>query len=198
MLKAMLFIDYENFSIAKQNYYKNKRIENPKLDFKKLPLAINSQLEQKHVLVKTFLFFPKPDDFLIQNPHKAAVYSWIEKLKNQNYLSIIEGSHIARPTNNNDSSTMNINDPSTYNIIEKGTDVNLTVHVLTKAFHNAFDTAIIMSADTDYLPIVKTLNMMGKSVVMAVIEGQIINKFKELSDAQIFLDDKFFNKCLLR
>lgn len=93
---------------------------------------------------------------------------------------------------------MDINDPSSYNIIEKGTDINLAVHVLTKAFHNAFDTAIIMSADTDYLPIFETLNMMGKSVVIAVVDGQNIGKFKELSDAQIFLDDKFFNKCLLR
>lgn len=198
MLKAMLFIDYENFSIAKQNYYKNKEIENPKLDFKKFPLAINSRLNPQHVLVKTFLFVPKPDDFLIQNPHRAAVYNWIEKLKNQNHLSVIEGYHIARPTNSNDPNTMDINDPSSYNIIEKGTDINLAVHVLTKAFHNAFDTAIIMSADTDYLPIFETLNMMGKSVVIAVVDGQNIGKFKELSDAQIFLDDKFFNKCLLR
>lgn len=193
----MLFIDFENFNIAKYNYYKKKGLQNPKIDFNDFPKQLINKLKSKHVLVKTFLFYPKPDDFLMQHPQKAKIYNWIETLKNMNHFAVVEGSHIARPINGKDTSTMDINDSSTYNVVEKGTDVNVAVHILTKAFHNAFDTAVILSGDTDYLPIVNTLNMMGKSVVMVGVEGQNLSKFKECSDAQVYINDSFFNNCKL-
>ena len=77
MQKAMVFIDFENFDIAKYNYYKKKSLDdakkearekgehepttapvnNPRLDFNKLPQKIVELLPNQHILVKTFLFF---------------------------------------------------------------------------------------------------------------------------------------------
>ncbi|MBE3584989.1 NYN domain-containing protein [Desulfofundulus thermocisternus] len=39
--------------------------------------------------------------------------------------------------------------PSTYIYVEKETDVNIATD-LTKAFFNAYDTAVLVSADSDY------------------------------------------------
>lgn len=93
MQRAMLFIDFENFDIAKYNYYKKKSIAdaeeaariagttfpesvpvtNPRLDFNELPKKIVALLPEPHVLVKTFLFAPKPDQFLMTDPIPSPV-----------------------------------------------------------------------------------------------------------------------------
>lgn len=87
MLRAMVFIDFENFGIAKYQYYKKKSlldaqastkaagqpipatapVYNPKLDFNALPREVAALLPTPHVLIKTFLFAPKPDNFLMQD-----------------------------------------------------------------------------------------------------------------------------------
>lgn len=210
----MLFIDFENFDISKYSYYKKRyndekekvtkqgndatqvRFDNPKLDFNKLPQEIIKLLNQPHVLVKTMLFAPKPDDFLMKDERRKSVYNWINGMRNQDFFTVIEGAHLARPINGKAFSSMNIDDPSTYYVEEKGTDVNLAVNVISKAFHNAFDTAIILSGDTDYLPVMDTLNNLGKSVIVVGVKGQNLFKFKQHSDAQIILDNDFFQKCL--
>ena len=161
--------------------------------FNKIPKEVVNLLSNPHTLVKTFLFAPKPDDFLITDSKRKATYNWITGLKNQDYFTVIEGSHVARPVAG---ATMDINNPATYYIEEKGTDVNLATHVLTKGFHNAFDTAIIMSGDTDYIPVMDILNTIGKNVVVVGVKGQNLFKFKHHTDAQLILDDNFFQNCL--
>lgn len=212
----MVFIDFENFDIAKYQYYKKKCIEDaevkdgadgisgeekveirvPKLDFNKLPKEVTGLLEQQHTLVKTFLFAPKPDDFLINDTKRKSVYNWINGMKNQDFFTVIEGRHVARPVLGYTRDTMKLENPASYYVEEKGTDVNLASHIITKGLHNAFDTAIIMSGDTDYIPVMDILNSIGKSVVVVGIKGQNLNSFKHHSDAQIVLDDDFFQKCL--
>ena len=244
MLKAMVFIDFENFDIAKYQYYKKKCIEDattqkstdelscenididhdndlsccedseasvdsdencseekikitvPKLDFNELPKKVVALLKQQHALVKTFLFAPKPDEFLIRDKKRSSVYNWINGMKNQDFFTIIEGKHVARPVSGYTRDTMSLSNPSSYYVVEKGTDVNLASHVITKGLHNAFDTAIIMSGDTDYIPVMDILNSIGKSVVVVGVKGQNLNTFKHHSDAQLILDDNFFQKCL--
>ena len=240
MLKAMVFIDFENFDIAKFHYYKKKCAEDdttsedadkssfegidgdtlccddsktntsekgtcteektkitvPRLDFNKLPKEVVSLLKQPHMLVKTFLFAPKPDDFLSRDRNRSAVYNWINGMKNQDFFTVIEGRHVARPVSGYTRETMDLSNPGSYFVVEKGTDVNLASHVITKGLHNAFDTAIIISGDTDYIPVMDILNSIGKSVVVVGVKGQNLNLFKHHSDAQLILDDNFFQKCL--
>lgn len=215
MLKAMVFIDFENFDIAKYHYYKNFSenstvagptnfdsveekpcIYNPRLDFNFLPKNIVSLLSQPHALVKTLLFAPKPDDFLMQDTRRQSTYNWITGMKNQNYFTVIEGRHVARPVAGFTYQTMDINNPKSFFVEEKGTDVNLAAHVVSKGLHNAFDTAVIVSGDTDYIPVMDIMNTIGKSVVVVGVDGQNLFPFKHHSDAQIILDDVFFQTCL--
>ena len=61
-------------------------VNNPRLDFNELPKQIVALLPEPHVLVKSFLFAPKPDQFLMGDARRAGTYNWINGLKNQKYL----------------------------------------------------------------------------------------------------------------
>ena len=199
MQKAMIFIDFENFNIAKAKYYKRlqkegkvSRADFPSVDFVELSKAIVNLLPNPHTLVKTFLFAPRPDDFLMQDANREKTYNFLNGLKNLDYLTIIEGTHVSRKVGNLEK---DINDQTTYFVQEKGTDVNMAVHLLTKGFLNAYDTAIILSADTDYIPIMDMLNTFGKTICVVGVQGQTLKAFKHHSDQQIILNDKIFQKC---
>lgn len=216
MQRAMLFIDFENFDIAKYSYYKKKCLEDaeaeaalhglprphtvpvtiPRLDFNELPRRIVSLLPEAHVLVKSFLFAPKPDSFLMQDHRRASTYNWINGLKNQKYFTVVEGTHSARPVSGYSYNTMDITNPSSYYVEEKGTDINLATHLITKGFMNTYDTAVIMSGDTDYIPVLDVLNTLGKTTVIVGVQGQNLFQFTHHSDDQIWIDDALFQTCL--
>lgn len=216
MQKAMVFIDFENFDIAKYTYYRRRcwaqaleearlnglpdpisvPTDNPRLDFNLLPQKVVELLPKPHILVKTFLFAPKPDAFLMDDPHRVSKYNWINGLRNQKYFTVVEGMHSARPVAGYRYDTMDINDPASYYVEEKGTDINLATHLITKGFMNAYDTAVIMSGDTDYIPVLDVLNTLGKTTVVVGVEGQNLRQFLHHSDDQILLDDTLFQLCL--
>lgn len=87
---------------------------------------------------------------------------------------------------------MDINDANTYYKVEKGTDINLAIHAISKAQANSFDVAFIMSADTDYIPLYRQLKTLGKITVVVVVDGQTITKIRSECDNCFFLDDAFF------
>ena len=196
MRKVMVFIDFENFNIAIIDLYKNNGQALPKLDYNKLPQRIVDMLPGNNELVKTFLCAPKPDDFLMQDRRKANAYNWINGLKNQKYFTVLEGQHIARPVSGFTYSTMDINNPSSFYVVEKGTDINLATHLLTKGFLNSYDTAVIVSGDSDYAPVLNILNTIGKVAVVAGVKGQNLTKLKICSDDIIVFDKNFFDSCL--
>lgn len=214
MLRAMVFIDYENYNIALNNYYRkylNKPLPNnqnntsttpnkitvPKINLIRLSKELVKLLPEEHSWVKTYIFVPKPDDFLMQETWRENTYKWATGLNNLPCIKVVEGEHIARPVDGYTKNTMDIKNPQTYYVEEKGTDVNLTINVLTKAFHNAYDTAIIVSGDNDYIPVMDILDTIGKSVVVVGIHGQTLAKSKSHADLQLFLDDRFFQRCAI-
>ena len=67
--------------------------------------------------------------------------------------------------------------------------------MLNKAYHNSYDIAILVSGDSDYIPIVETLHSMGKIVVLASFPKQNIEKYKDIKDANIIMDFNFLNNC---
>lgn len=198
MQRAMVFIDFENFNLAMRHYYKDILGEpnTARLDFAKFPEELVKQLPGEVHLVKTFLCAPKPDDFLMQDPKRKGTYNWINGLKNQKYFTVIEGEHVARPVSGFTYDTMSIIDPASFYVVEKGTDINLGAHVITKAFLNAYDTAVIVSGDSDYNPVLDILNTIGKTTVSVGVKGQNLFRIKPHSDNVIILDKNFFDLCL--
>ncbi len=88
---------------------------------------------------------------------------------------------------------MDITDKSTYYKVEKGTDINLAIHAITKAHNNAYDVAFVLSADTDYISLYRQLKSMGKLVIVAAVRGQTLGKVIPEVDDYIMLDDSFFS-----
>jgi len=193
----MIFIDFENFNIALGKMYRGLEIPAPKIDYNALPQKIVECLPgESNRLIKTFLFAPKPDDFLMKDARRKATYDWICGLKNQKYFTVIEGQHLARPVSGLEFKDMAVDKPETYFVVEKGTDVNMAAHLVTKGFLQAYDTAVLLTGDSDYIPILDILNTMGKTTVTAGVKGQNMFRLKERSDDTIILDKSFFDLCV--
>ena len=133
-------------------------------------------------------------DFLKDDPKLWNYYKWVTGLKNAPYIDVIEGSYIARPVQDN--VPKDLNNKATYYKEEKGTDVNFSVHAMTKAFYNSYDIGFFISADTDYVTVYKALKDIGKLSEVVVVKGQNIHKLKPHIDNYIVLEDDFFKSCL--
>jgi uncharacterized LabA/DUF88 family protein len=189
----MVFIDHMNFHIALGSLFSPETA--PRLDYNELPRQIVASINAGE-LMKTILFIPKPDEFLMQDEGFEKYYLWAAGMRVQRNFDVVEGAHMARPTKPD--VPMNIKYNETYYKVEKGTDVNIAIYSLRMAFFNAYDTAVFVSGDTDYLPIYDTLRVMGKLVMLAVVKGQYIGRLIPNVDGFINLDKKFFEKCTLR
>lgn len=88
-----------------------------------------------------------------------------------------------------------INDPSTYTTEEKETDINIATHMIAKGFQNAYDIAILVSGDTDYVQVIRTLHDLGKIVVIAHFPEQNIAKYQGMYDAEVILDDDLLHRA---
>ena len=193
MFRGMVFVDHMNFDIALQQYYSNLGKQTPKLDYNNFFKKLVSLIPNVD-FVKAFLFIPKPDKFLMKDPRLCNYYNWAAGLKNAPYIDVLEGTFLARPVT--DHASMDISDKSTYYKVEKGTDINLAVHAVSKAFFNSYDIGFFLSADTDYVTAYTALKTVGKLVVVAVVKGQTINRLKPHIDNHVELTEEFFSKCL--
>jgi len=128
------------------------------------------------------------------DPELKQYYSWVNgTLRNIRYMDVIDGEYVARPTT---SIPMDISNPTTYYKVEKGTDVNVATYMLTLAFHNAYDVAMLVSGDSDYIPIIEQVKRLGKNVISVGVNGQNLTKLKKITDDIIILNEGFFNRCL--
>lgn len=192
MLRGMVFIDHMNFDIALQKYYKSLGKPTIKLDYNKLFRNVCSEIKNVDFM-KGFIFVPKPDDFLMKDKNLENYYNWVAGMKNAPYTDVIEGRYVARQVD--DSVSMEIDNKTTYYKVEKGTDINLAVHAISKAFYNSYDIAFFLSADTDYIKVYEVLKSIGKITVVVGVKGQNINSVRPVVDSTIVLDQDFFEKC---
>lgn len=73
---------------------------------------------------------------------------------------------------------------------EKGVDVGLATRLLTLAHNRAFDTAILVAADRDYLETVRAVKANGLRVEIVAWRGTISQEFaNESSRPVVYLDD---------
>lgn len=193
MHKVMVFIDYQNFNINLKEHFKRERKEFRSIDYRTLGRSINELIQLDSEVMKTYVFAYKPCKDLMQLESYKKYYDWLEKLKKAKYLEVIEGRQEIRTFRN---VVFDINDPETYTTIEKETDINLATHMVAKGFQNAYDIAILVSGDTDYIKTVETLHNNGKIVVIAHFKHQNVSKYDGICDADIVLYDSVLNKAI--
>ena len=67
--------------------------------------------------------------------------------------------------------------------------------MIAKGFQNAYDIAILVSGDTDYVQVIRTLHDLGKIVVIAHFPEQNIAKYQGMYDAEVILDDDLLHRA---
>ncbi|MEM0135530.1 MAG: NYN domain-containing protein, partial [Thermoplasmatales archaeon] len=72
---------------------------------------------------------------------------------------------------------------------EKGIDVSLATDFISLAWENAFDTAVIVSGDSDYFDAIKRVKQKGKKVEIASFRNSMAGDMKTLGDRTIILDN---------
>ncbi|MCX7971276.1 MAG: NYN domain-containing protein [Negativicutes bacterium] len=195
MNRTMIFIDYQNFEWAFNNYYRQNfpPAVKPGLDYSCFPFRLSEKIPGSW-LVRTYVFIARPDEFLMQDERLRRKYQWLTELPNYGFIKVIEGRLVARPSS--DEREMDISDWTSFYKEEKGTDVNLSIEMVSKAYLNAYDCAILVSGDTDQIPAVELVTRLGKNLVVAGVEGQNLQKLSQCADACYYLDHDFFQTCM--
>lgn len=194
MHKVMVFIDYQNFNINLKEHFKNQNKNLKSINYKELGKNINELIPFDSEVIKTYVFAYKPCKELMKLESQKKYYEWItEKLQKTKYLEVIMGRQEIRTYKN---ITFDLNNPDTYTTVEKETDINLATHMISKGFQNAYDIAILVSGDTDYMSVIETLHNLGKIIVIAHFKHQNIAKYEGVYDAEIILYDDIIQKSL--
>jgi uncharacterized LabA/DUF88 family protein len=82
---------------------------------------------------------------------------------------------------------------------EKKTDINIAITLLTDGFQDKFDTALILSGDSDLAPVTEKLKLLcpGKKVGVIVPQGQYAANLKLNTDFFKKIQTKDLHKSLL-
>ena len=75
--------------------------------------------------------------------------------------------------------------------IEKKIDIQIAIDMLSLAYENAYDTALLISGDGDFVPVVKKVKELGKNAEVWAFRYSLANALKEeLGQGKIhYLDD---------
>lgn len=195
MLKAMAFIDYQNFYYSTSSYLNSINQSSLKFDYKDLCQQIVNNISiRPTILVKTYLFAAKPCEALLNSSitKYKKLNTWLNSLKNSSYFEVIEGTQQIRASKKGQE--IDYNNPNTYTTTEKETDVNIAVQMMSKAYQNSYDIAVLLSNDTDYLPIVKALHNIGKIIVLVRLPNQNVSKFEKYVDDIFEVDYSFLQR----
>lgn len=79
---------------------------------------------------------------------------------------------------------------------EKGVDVRLATDMLVHAVHANYDTAILVSQDTDFADAVQALKDWGKQVEVALFgSGRTSQRLRTVADKVVTITPAFLNDC---
>jgi uncharacterized LabA/DUF88 family protein len=77
-------------------------------------------------------------------------------------------------------------------MVEKGVDVMLAVDLVTHAYEDHYDSAIIVSGDADFYPALQAVKDVGKQVEVAAFDQNISSEAARVADLHIKLTKTFF------
>lgn len=79
---------------------------------------------------------------------------------------------------------------------EKETDVNVAVHMVAGALKNRYDTALVVSGDTDMVPAMRMVRSEGKRVLWGCFAHQVgMPDLRKVSDGVFVLSDRLLRSC---
>ena len=73
--------------------------------------------------------------------------------------------------------------------IEKGIDIALATDLISLAWEGAFNTAVIVSGDSDFLDAVRRVKQKGRKVEIASFRNSLAADMRTVGDRTVILDD---------
>jgi len=82
--------------------------------------------------------------------------------------------------------------------IEKKVDIKIAIDIVSLAYENAYDTAVLVSGDGDFVPVVKKIKELDKKVEVWAFRYSLANVLKvELKQENIFYLDDILSKITI-
>jgi uncharacterized LabA/DUF88 family protein len=78
---------------------------------------------------------------------------------------------------------------------EKETDVNVAIRLVSGAYEDRYDWAMVISGDSDLVPAMRQVRAMGRKVVWGRFEHQTNTDLAQVSDLEFVIDEKFLRTC---
>jgi len=83
--------------------------------------------------------------------------------------------------------------------IEKKVDINIAVDIISLAYENAYDTAVLASGDGDFIPVIKKVKELKKNVEIWAFKYSLANAIREeLKPGAIYFLDDILSKLILQ
>ena len=167
MKRVMIFIDGSNFYHNLKHGYQKTQI-----DFSKLIIKLTGANRE---LVRTY-YYNAPVDRNVNEEEYKKQQIFFEAIKKIDSFEV----KLGRLQGKQDGSK-----------VEKGTDVNIAVDMLTKGYKDQYDVAILISGDADLVQVVQEIKDLAKHVELVVVPGQRCYHLRDVADRVITIDDAF-------
>jgi len=169
--RVVIVIDGSNFYFGCKNLMGRASI-----DFYKFAVLITGGRK----LIRTY-YYNAPLIKNLDEPKYKAQQKFFERLKNMSYLTL----KLGRLVNRN----------GVY--VEKGIDINIAVDMLKLAQNNAYDTAILVSGDGDFVSAVEGVKDLGKHVEQAYFRSGHSQHLRQACDRYIEITKEALSSCLI-
>lgn len=165
--RVIIFIDGSNIFHA-------IRALNIKIDYSRLVKF----LSKDKYLIRAYYYssMPRVEDVERDTPE------WESLMRQRKFISELKNMGI-KPR------IANLRKLATGEWLEKEVDIMLATDMLALAFRNAYDTAILVSGDSDFCYTVETIQDLGKRVVNATFKRNSSPLLRAVCDEVIILDD---------
>jgi uncharacterized LabA/DUF88 family protein len=151
--------------IDNSNIFKGFQKFKIKADYEKLKILVTQNRKLGGIFLYEGAIYPL-------SPQKS---NWYEELKNRSgYIIKITFDKII-----------------TGGAIEKKVDINIALDIISLAYENAYDTAILVSGDGDFVPVVAKVKELGKAVEVWAFKYSLANALSEVIGQEnvYYLDD---------
>ena len=165
--RAMIFIDGSNL------YYNFKDLGIKRVDFRKfLQLLVKDKL-----LISTF-YYNAPLDISINSKKYWGQQKFFNELRKIPDFKVIL-CKLRKHKRKNENFVFDV----------KGDDVHLAVDLVSGAYENLYDVAIIVSGDEDFVPAIKKVQKLGKRVINAYFKSSSSASLKKTCDDSIYMNN---------
>ncbi len=161
--RIMIFIDGNNFYHGCRNILKRCDVDFPKL---------SQLLTGERKLIRTY-YYNAPLSRDEDEERFMQQQKFFETMRRLPYTEVRLGRLILRG--------------NTY--IEKGIDVAIAVDMLDMARMDSYDTAVLITGDGDFSPLLETVKRWGKNVEVAYFNAGFSNALQDTADKTIYLDE---------